>query len=188
MEEFQTILSAPSLTTLILRHMEANRAHIQRRLKGWEAILSLWLTNVLVIVQQICGAQRDSGLYIWLDKALGRLAHCVMGIVLLHTSVRVTLRTPRKCWDPRRLRGALHLRGFFGAELRRAFKAKTLAERAAKIRAALDNLDALIARMVRRLKKGLSRSAYAFTRVAIGGAVALIPMLRGFAIRGADTS
>ncbi len=170
------------------RMTDAKRAFLQRRLKRRELWVSLWLARVFACLWLFGGEPRGSVWRDWFEATLNRLARQVMGIIFCHVVFRAKFDEGRGFNDPRAPRDGISFRSAIGGELRRAFKAKSLAERLEKIRWAFDERDVLIARLARRLRRGMTRRIFAHTRAPIGGDVVLLRTLRGVEIAGADTS
>jgi hypothetical protein len=145
----------------------AKRASLHR-LKRLELWISLWVTRVLCVLAPICAEQKDGVLRDWIDRSLTDCAKSLINIFIVHINQRLIRRIrPKKARsfrDPRR-RNIIDKRALLGGDLRRAFKAKTLQGRLAKLCRALDRREFLIARMVRRLRRGMTRRCSEHSKV-----------------------
>jgi len=99
--------------------------------------------------------------YYWLN--LDRIARVIACLVVSRAGAmmpsvnRPPVRDFTGSGFKRRLRRTRMLRAFFGSKLRKALKHPDIARRYARLVRALLDIDALARRIVRRLKRGLSR-------------------------------
>ena len=85
----------------------------------------------------------------WLNK----IERLLVSIVMLRTAPRVRIQNPLKQSDRRRIETHLR-RAIVGSALRRDLRSRDLTER---IAALSQNVDALVARLLKRLPRGLTR-------------------------------
>ena len=86
----------------------------------------------------------------WLD----RIERIIVAIVMLRAAPRVRHLAPRKGVSERRLSRATLRRAVMGAKMRRALRPRDLRQR---IEALGQSVDVLVARLLRRLPRGLTR-------------------------------
>lgn len=139
---------------------------MERSLKRLEMWGGLWLQRLFVLLDFVCGEPRHC-LRDWFDAKIKGVSKTIMVVFVGHAVLRRTRSKQSRFHDPRRSYDLVSLRGLIGADLRRAFRARTIPGRLRNIRRALEQRDVLIARIARRLRKGLTRIAAAFTRAPL---------------------
>ncbi len=153
---------------------QAQRASMQHRLKRRKVWVSLWLTRLLGLLQLFGGEPREGALHKWFERRIDGLAQWVVTIIFFRAAMRMQapLCGNQGVGEP----PSLTLRAVMGSDLRRAFKAKTLSGRLAKIRRALEREDVLVARLARRLRLGLTRLCSAHSRARLVRAIGACAM------------
>ena len=151
--------------------MDQARPSSEHRLKRKALWAALWLAKLIGFMPNVLCLPRRVQAYV--ERRLDILAAFVLD--------RVIIRAARYCRPGARQRNrfavgqaaARHdvrvriehsMRATIGGRLRRALKVSGLKARAEAILHALQNLDRLTARFVRRMRKGLSRRMSAHTR------------------------
>ena len=155
----------------------------QHRLQRFHRWAMLWLTWFAAFLDAASGfaplapqAQRIA--HAWLN----RIEHVIVSIVMLRAAPRVrTIRARRHGTAPNRSGVSLR-RAVIGSAMRRALRPKDLRRR---IAALTQNLDALIARLLKRLPRGLTRRSPIVARPEARPTLARIAPL---AAARADTS
>jgi hypothetical protein len=126
----------------------------EHRLNRYHRWMLLWLTWFAAFLREAraCApfsAQATAIAHRWLD----RIERLLTSIVLLRAAPHVRLNnTPKH--SPRRRNDTQMLRAAIGGVMRRALRSKDLNQR---IAALSQNVDALVARLLKRLPRGLTR-------------------------------
>jgi hypothetical protein len=126
-------------------------AHRIHRYHRW---MLLWLTWFAAFLKQArafapFSAQATAIAHRWLD----RIERLLVNIVLLRAAPHVRLNnTPKH--SPRRKTETQMLRAIIGSAMRRALRSKDMNQR---IAALSQNVDVLVARLLKRLPRGLTR-------------------------------
>jgi hypothetical protein len=87
-------------------------------------------------------------------QLLDRIERIIMAIVMLRAAPHVRRMRPRKGVAEHRRKESALARAVVGASLRRSLRAKDLRQRIARL---TQNIDTLVARLLRRLPRGLTR-------------------------------
>lgn len=148
--------------------------HRLSRLALWAG---LWLARLAAL---LFGGAYEAPM---IDRITQRFSRIVRGIIFLRVAMAMPrLRQQRRPWPLRTL--VAERRAVFGSAVRRALRGRTLAERIAKLREVMTNIDAVCARLLRRLRRGLSRR-----RPRAWRGLRLLPLAAPIpALAGADTS
>jgi hypothetical protein len=133
----------------------------QHRLHRYHRWMLLWLTWFAAFLQQArafapFSAQATAIAHQWLD----RIERLLTNIILIRAAPHVRVMTPPK-HSPRRRRETQMRRAVMGSALRRALRSKDLNQR---IAALSQDVDALVARLLKRLPRGLTRRRPHHTR------------------------
>ncbi len=156
----------------------------QHRLQRFHRWAMLWLTWFAAFLDAASGfaplsPQAQRAAHNWLN----RIERVIVSIVMLRAAPRVrTIRMRRHGAAPNRSNVSLR-RAVMGSSMRRALRPKDLRHR---IAALTQNLDALIARVLKRLPCGLTRRSPIVTRPEARTALACIAPFAD--ARAADTS
>jgi hypothetical protein len=121
--------------------------HSLARLTAWARLWLQWFGAVLTMLVDEDAAARQ----------LDDMARFVSHLVVLHAAV--LLRPERKC-RPHHVRDRKPpglLRAGIGSRLKRALRARTLVDRFVAVITVMRDLDAHVAAMAKRLKRGLTR-------------------------------
>ena len=121
--------------------------HKLARLQAW---LRLWLIWFAGAFAALCGAGEGAD-----ARLFDRASRNVARLVVLHALARLKL-SPRCAHRHGRLKDA-SFRAIAGSALRRAMRGRDGAARLFAIFAVLREIDAHVARLMRRLRKGLTR-------------------------------
>ncbi|QGZ95666.1 hypothetical protein [Terricaulis silvestris] len=126
----------------------------KHRLNRYHRWMLLWLTWFAAFLREArtfapFSAQATAIAHKWLD----RIERLLTNIVLLRAAPRVRLNSTPK-HSPRRKTETQRRRAISGSAIRRALRSKDLNQR---IAALSQNVDALVARLVKRLPRGLTR-------------------------------
>jgi hypothetical protein len=145
----------PTCTAPNLAPMRFNAPPIsEHRLNRYHRWMLLWLTWFAAFLNEArafapFSAQATRIAHQWLD----RIERLLVNIVLLRAAPRVRLNnTPKH--SPRRRIGTHMRRAIIGSAMRRALRSKDLNQR---IAALSQNVGALVARLLKRLPRGLTR-------------------------------
>ncbi|MET0545028.1 MAG: hypothetical protein ABWZ40_01840 [Caulobacterales bacterium] len=143
---------------------------MERKLTRRELWVSLWLTRLLGFLSLFAGKTPALICRRWFKRKLDRLTKSVLQSILIRAALRGNRGAKRGGMhlsrDPRH-NLTVPMRAMLGGDLRRLMKARGIRARIAKIRAVLDDLDAHVTRLLRRLLHGMSRRVSAFTRAAL---------------------
>lgn len=121
--------------------------HRLSRLTLWAG---LWLARLAAL---LLGEGRVPAV---IEQGVARFSRIVRGVIMLRVAAAMPpLRQMRRPWPLRTL--TAQRRAVFGSAVRRILRARTLAERIAKLRAFAANIDAICERLLRRLQRGLTR-------------------------------
>ncbi|MET0546296.1 MAG: hypothetical protein ABWZ40_08295 [Caulobacterales bacterium] len=157
---------------------QAQRAKLERRLTRQERSISFWLTRLAAFLSVF-----ENGLsQIWrghIERWLNNAAGWVVDVIMLRAArtsayqKRAALRKETGCgaaWQHTVPRATV--RALLGSYIRHALKARTLKGRTEKLLRLLKMRDAAVARMARRLVRGLTRFYSMHTRVVAISALA----------------
>lgn len=151
--------------------MDQSRPSPEHRLKRKALWATLWLAKLIRFMPDLLRLPRRARAFV--GRRLDVLADFVINLVVIRAAhqFRPVQRQRNRfaVWRAAqrhdvRARHVRSLRAAIGGNLRRALKARGLKARAEAILRALQNLDRLLARFLRRMKKGLSRRMSAHTR------------------------
>ena len=153
--------------------MDQSRSSQQHRLKRRALWASLWLAKLLTVLPAF-ERFAPAGARAWLDRRLNFLADFVINLIFIRAAQSRTGAPPPRHWKQIAMKQAHHdvranirhdLRAALGGALRRAVKVRgSFKARAEAILIALHNQTKLAAQLCRRMRRGLSRRASAFTR------------------------
>lgn len=144
--------------------MDQTRPSQEHRLKRKALWAALWLAKLLRYMPDVLRLPRRVQTYI--ERRLDLLAEFVINLVIIRTAhlCRPGQRQRDRFANWRagmrhdvRVRQSDSLRAIVGGRLRRELKARGLKARAEAILRALKNLDRLVVRFARRMRKGQSR-------------------------------
>ncbi|MFZ2030610.1 MAG: hypothetical protein WAU68_09910 [Vitreimonas sp.] len=144
---------ANALTLTPMRFVaEPFTQHRLQRFHRWAMLWLAWFTAFLESARLFAPitAQVEEIGHRWLD----RIERVIMAVVMLRAVTRVRRVTPRKGVDEHRRKDSALARAVVGSALRRAIRSKDLRERIARLQ---QDIDALVARLLRRLPCGLTR-------------------------------
>ena len=153
--------------------MDRSRPSQQHRLKRRALWASLWLAKLLTVLPAF-ERFAPTAAKVWLDRRLTLLADFVINLIFMRAAHSRTRGAALRNWKQIALKRAHHdvrtnvehdLRAALGGALRRAVKVRgSFKARAEAILIALHNQAKLAAQLCRRMRRGLSRRASAFTR------------------------
>jgi hypothetical protein len=126
--------------------------HRLQRFHRWAMLWLAWFAAFLESASLFApiSAQAEAIGHRWLD----RIERMIMAIVMLRAVPRVRRVTARRGVAEHRHRERALARAVVGSALRRAIRSKHLRERIARLQ---QNIDTLVARLLRRVPRGLTR-------------------------------
>jgi hypothetical protein len=123
-----------------------------QRFHRWAMLWLKWFVSLLDASGALApiSAQAERIGHRWLD----RIERIVFAIVMLRAAPRIRGMRDRRPFAMHRLKQAALSRAVIGAKQRRAFRPKSLR---ARIEALTESIDLMVARLLRRLPRGLTR-------------------------------
>ena len=133
--------------------------HCLQRFHRWVMLWLKWFAAFLDAASGFAPLSKQAQTigHSWLD----RIERVVMAIVMLRAVRHARRVIPRRGVDEHRRKERALSRAVVGSALRRSLRAKDLRER---IRRLTQDIDALVARLLRRLPRGLTRRRPILTR------------------------